>query len=169
MPPTPELPPSRAGQCSGRGAARPSSRRPRAVPGPRRQRRRAAGVEALGAWHGPVGRPAVRAVVRDARNRVLLVKCVDAVGHVWWARPGGGIGEGESAEQTLRRELDEELGLKNFELGPEIWTREHTFAWMGRILRQREGIYSVRVEGHDSAATNDLPAEGVHEVRWGTR
>ena len=124
--------------------------------------------KALRDWLEPVDRPAVRALVLDAENRVLLVKFVDAVGQIWWATPGGGIGEGESREETLRRELDEELGLKDFELGPEIWTREHTFAWMGRILRQREHIHLVRVDDFEPAPTIDLLAEGVHELRWWT-
>jgi 8-oxo-dGTP pyrophosphatase MutT (NUDIX family) len=124
--------------------------------------------EALQEWLEPVDRVAVRALVLDAQNRALLVKFVDLVRQAWWATPGGGIGKGESPEQTLRRELDEELGLKDFELGPEIWTREHTFAWMGRILRQREHIHFVKVERHEPVPTIDLRAEGVHELRWWT-
>ena len=124
--------------------------------------------EALRDWLEPFERPAVRALVLDAQNRVLLVKFVDAVGQAWWATPGGGVAEGESREQTLRRELREELGLRDFELGPEIWWREHTFTWMGRILRAHERIHLVRVERHHPAPEIDLKAEGVHEVRWWT-
>jgi double-stranded uracil-DNA glycosylase len=124
--------------------------------------------EALRDWLEPIERPAVRGLVLDAQDRVLLVKFVDAVGQVWWATPGGGIAEGESTEQTLRRELREELGLRDFELGPEIWWREHTFTWMGSILRAHERIHLVRVDEHEPAPELDLEAEGVHDVRWWT-
>jgi TDG/mug DNA glycosylase family protein len=124
--------------------------------------------EALRDWLEPVDRPAARALVLDAQERVLLVKFVDVVGQVWWATPGGGIAEDESREQAIRRELREEVGLTGFELGPEIWTREHTFAWAGRILHQREHIYLVRVDEHEPAPTIDLRAEQVHAVRWWT-
>ena len=49
-----------------------------------------------------------------------------------------------------------------------MWQREHVFAWAGRILRQRERIFLVRVDEHEPAPTVDLAAEQVHEVRWWT-
>ena len=123
---------------------------------------------ALRDWLEPVPRSAVRALVVDRDRRVLLVKFLDSMGQVWWATPGGGVDEGESWEQTLRRELGEELGLDEFEIGSEIWWREHVFAWFGRILRQHERIYLVHVDAHEPAPTIDLEAEGVYDVRWWT-
>ena len=122
----------------------------------------------LNAWLEPVDRAAVRALVLDRHDRVLLVQFRDDQGQVWWATPGGGIDDGESAEAAIRRELAEEAGLVDFELGPEIWRREHVFAWLGRILRQRERIFLVRVGEHEPAPTADLPAEQVFAVRWWT-
>ena len=123
---------------------------------------------ALRAWLVPVDRPAVRALVLDRSDRTLLVQFRDATGQIWWATPGGGLGTGESEVESLRRELAEEIGLVDLVLGPAIWTREHTFAWNGRILRQRERIYLVRVDEHLPAPTVDLRAEHVHELRWWT-
>jgi len=117
-------------------------------------------------WLEPVDRPAARALVLDRHDRVLLVQFRDEQGQVWWATPGGGLDERETPEAAIRRELAEEVGLRVFELGPEIWRREHVFAWMGRILRARERIFLVRVDEHEPAPTVDLAAEQVHGVRW---
>ncbi len=124
---------------------------------------------ALRDWVDPAERPAVRAVVVDRDERVLLVRFEHPLTREsWWATPGGGVDEGESDEDALRRELLEEAGLAEFEPGPLVWTRSHSFAWLGRLLRQRERIYLVRVGEHDVAPTVDLAAEAVAETRWWT-
>lgn len=124
---------------------------------------------ALRDWLDPVERQAVRGVVVDAKQRVLLVRFEHPVsGDSWWATTGGGVDEGESDEQALRRELREEAGLDVSEAGPVVHEREHTFPWDGRIIRQRERFYLVRVEVHQPAPTIDLRPEGVTELRWWT-
>ena len=124
---------------------------------------------ALRDWLEPVERIAVRALVLDEKRRTLLVQFRDDEGQVWWTTPGGGIDEGEDVESALRRELAEELGLDDFALGPELWTREHTFAWRGTIHRQRERIWLVEVARHEPVPRVDLAAELVVEVRWWTQ
>jgi TDG/mug DNA glycosylase family protein len=65
-------------------------------------------------------RESVRAAVVDEQNRILLLRYGDEYGD-WWVTPGGGRERGEDDEQTLRRELEEEVGLAEFVLGPLVW------------------------------------------------
>jgi TDG/mug DNA glycosylase family protein len=125
--------------------------------------------QALRAWIEPVPREAVRALVVDAEERVLLVRFENpATREVWWATPGGGVEPGERDLDTLRRELLEEAGLRDPELGPVVWEREHVLPWNRVLWRQRERFHLVRVERHEPAATIELAAEHVHGHRWWT-
>jgi TDG/mug DNA glycosylase family protein len=120
--------------------------------------------------HGLPPREAVRALVLDPADRVLLVRFDDELGR-WWSTPGGGIDPGESDRDALARELVEEVGLHDFELGPLIWTREHWLVDPARWGGQRERHYLVRTNAFDPApsfTSAELEAEGVHEARWFT-
>jgi double-stranded uracil-DNA glycosylase len=124
---------------------------------------------ALREWIEPVPREAVRALVVDAEERVLLMRFENpANGDVWWATPGGGVEPGESEEESLRRELLEEAGLRDPEIGPVVWVREHVLPWDRQLWRQRERFHLVRVERHEAEPTIDLVAEHVYGHRWWT-
>jgi G:T/U-mismatch repair DNA glycosylase/ADP-ribose pyrophosphatase YjhB (NUDIX family) len=123
--------------------------------------------ELAGRGTGKPLRPAVRALVVDADDRVLLTR-FDWPDKSVWAPPGGGIEPGETAEQAIVRELAEETGLIDLPLGPSIWTRDHWFADMAGWGGQSERIYLVRVEPFEPAPQLDLAAEKVAEIRWWT-
>jgi len=122
---------------------------------------------ALREWLEPVKREAVRALVVDRHDRVLLLRWERNAG-AWWIAPGGGLLEGESDDAGLRRELAEEVGLRDFDVGPLVYEYEHPLPSNGRLLHQCNRIYLVRVDEFDPAPTVDLAAEEVTDVRWWT-
>jgi 8-oxo-dGTP pyrophosphatase MutT (NUDIX family) len=114
-------------------------------------------------------RKAVRAVLIDPKERVLLVQFREPeTGARFWTTPGGGLDADETLEDALRRELREEAGLEEFEAGPIVWTRREVFRWAGQILDQRETFVLVAAPAFEVRPTVDLTAENVHGHRWWT-
>jgi TDG/mug DNA glycosylase family protein len=115
-------------------------------------------------------RPAVRAVVVDPALHVLLVRFAFPDKDVW-ASPGGGLELGETDEHAIRRELAEECRLREFELGPCIWMRDHWFLGMEGWGGQSERHYLVRTSSFDPKpdwSPMKLAAEGIAGQRWWT-
>jgi double-stranded uracil-DNA glycosylase len=118
-------------------------------------------------WLEPVERAAVRAVLVDSGERVLMMKW-QRPGAYWWILPGGGIEAGETDEQALRRELLEEAGLREFELGPLVLERTHVRPGSRRLIRQHDSFYLVRVDRIEVSPTIDMAAENMAGHRWWT-
>lgn len=116
-------------------------------------------------------RPAVRALVLTPDDEVLLARFVFPNGVEVWALPGGGLEDGESDDDALRRELHEELGLTDVEIGPHVWNREHIVPMRTGHDGQRDRIHLIRCDRFDPEPTigwKALQEEFVHELRWWT-
>ena len=115
-------------------------------------------------------RSAARALLLTPSQHILLVRFEFPAG-TRWALPGGGLDEGEDHVTALRRELNEEVGLHDVEIGPHIWTREHRIAFINGLWDgQREHIHLVQVpevfEPQPVLDWQTLNAEYLFELRW---
>jgi 8-oxo-dGTP diphosphatase len=116
-------------------------------------------------------RQAVRAVLVDPEQRVLLVR-FEFPTATRWALPGGGLERGEDHVNALRRELEEEVGLVDAPIGPYIWRRLHIVPFLsGEFDGQSERIYVVHSDAFEPAprlSWEEMNAEFVYELRWWT-
>jgi 8-oxo-dGTP diphosphatase len=114
-------------------------------------------------------RQGVRAVVLDDNDRILLVH-FEFPDWTLWATPGGGIESDESFEAAIRRELREEVGLVDVDLGPIIWERTHVFPF-AEFSGQYEKFFFVRTstsEINPALSPQELLAERLTASRWWT-
>ncbi len=81
-------------------------------------------------------REAARVILIDERSRVLLTAVRDPDDDVVvWIAPGGTVEQGETVEQTARRELAEEVdGPPDYLLSGPVWKRH----FLGRDARGKE-------------------------------
>lgn len=114
-----------------------------------------------------IEREAIRAILLTPANEVLLLRIQPPeAGECFWITPGGGLEAGESIEEGLRRELLEEVGLKEFAMGPLVWLREHIFDWDKQRYRQREQYYVVQVPRFEPQVADVIEARHIARFRW---
>lgn len=121
-------------------------------------------------------RHCVRLIVANHRSHVLLLKhrYEDVVVPImpklgaFWLMPGGGIEQGESAEQACHRELWEETGLHARRISPCLWTHELHIVVRGEDVLNCDQYYLVEVESHRVSWENAQPDEheAFLEYRW---
>lgn len=119
-------------------------------------------------------RAAARVLLIDPERRLLLMKgrlasAPAAAGE--WFTIGGGLEAGESVEAAARREIAEEAGFLEAELGPVVWRREGRLALQpGELMLIRESYIVARCAGGEPSRAGWLPHEQalIDDIRWWT-
>ncbi len=117
-------------------------------------------------------RPAARVVVLDSSSRIFLMKGSDPMrpeNGTWWEIPGGGMEPGEQSEDAARRELYEECGFSDVEVGPCIWTQYVEFDFAMYHFKSDERIhiaYSSTSSEWDPKGLEALEAAAFEDGRW---
>ena len=119
-------------------------------------------------------RAIARALVLDPQDRLLLIayeaqRDVDPSRpglRAFWFMPGGGIEAGETPEAALRRELEEEIGVRDAAVGPWVARCEGPFVLFATPRFAQEAYAVVRlptseVDTARLAETEDNPVLGV--------
>ena len=80
-------------------------------------------------------------------QRVLLIQAQDPASDFRvWVTPGGGIESNEDAETCLRREILEETGISQVNVGPLIWHYHPTIEWGDQVYSLDEDFYFVPIK-----------------------
>lgn len=124
-----------------------------------------------GAFGGGL-RKVARLVLLDPQDRILLLHGhePDDPANNWWFTPGGGLEGDETREEAARRELVEETGITEVELGPVLWRRRCSFPFAGRRWDQDEWYYLARTTQTATGATGltELERRSLRGARWWT-
>jgi 8-oxo-dGTP pyrophosphatase MutT (NUDIX family) len=125
-------------------------------------------------YDGPADevRKVARVVLLDPDDRILLLHGhePDDPADDWWFTPGGGLEGDETRAQAALRELAEETGITEVELGPVLWRRRCSFPFAGRRWDQDEWYYLARTAqtATEPAALTELERRSVVGARWWT-
>ncbi|MEV7568290.1 NUDIX hydrolase [Streptomyces tanashiensis] len=157
------------------GTARGAAPEPGSGTGPVRASLPGPGSESgAGSGAASVRRRVARVVLLDPDDRILLMHGYepDHPDDSWWFTPGGGLEGDETREEAALRELAEETGITEVELGPVLWKRYCSFPFDGRRWDQDEWYYLARTRGTEAAprpqALTELETRSLAGLRWWT-
>ena len=115
-------------------------------------------------------RQAARVVLLNREGHVLLLSARDLADRQkppWWEIPGGGIDPHESSADAARRELHEETGITDVEVGPCVWVQHSVFSFGGFQFDQHERIHVAWCDGVDVSTIEPAGLEVLEALAFG--
>src|SRR5215472_5406574 len=116
-----------------------------------------------------------RVLLFDPGDRILLMKGRlpgNPSGPAFWFTIGGEREAGESVEAAAAREIVEETGLADAELGPVVWESEALIAFgeRGETIHFKEAYVVARTTGGPLSRAGWMPGERelIDDLRWWT-
>ena len=115
-------------------------------------------------------RRAVKVLLLDEANRLLLLRGSEDGHRHFWFPVGGGIDADEEAEAACLREIAEETGRREVRLGHEVWRRDTVYQWRGEQTRVGERWFLAWTEhfAPTGAGMTDDEQDYVTGFRWWT-
>ena len=126
----------------------------------------------VNAW--TLRRHAARVILLDPNGRVFLINSADpadASKAPWWEIPGGGIDPGEPSDRAVARELVEEAGITDADVGPVVYTQYVEFSFGGYDFEQDEVLHvawTTQIEIAKPQGLEYLEALAFRGARWWT-
>lgn len=99
------------------------------------------GEEWPGTWSGRI-RVAARAVIRHDERILCIAAREPGTDDDFWFLPGGGVEFGETNEEAVRREVDEEFGIELVRVRL-LGVLENRFTWVDDPYHTIEMVYEV--------------------------
>ncbi len=115
----------------------------------------------------------VGAIVLNKQNRVFVGKRKDNPVNKW-QMPQGGVNDGEKLIDAMKRELEEETGIKNIKILKEVngWSEYELpdyllgRIWKGKYRGQKQKWFVVRFLGNDSEINLKTSRPEFIEWQW---
>ena len=115
----------------------------------------------------------VGAIVLNKQNRVFVGKRKDNPVNKW-QMPQGGVNDGEKLIDAMKRELEEETGIKNIKILKEVngWSEYELpdyllgRIWKGKYRGQKQKWFVVRFLGNDSEINLKTSKPEFIEWQW---
>ncbi len=118
-------------------------------------------------------RPCARTVLLDREGRIFLIRAEDPVDPYkpeWLEIPGGGMGHTEESGHAALRELHEETGIPDVEMGPCVWTQQTEYTFAGYHFEADDFIHVAWCDGgaYNPKGLEALEAAAFQGADWWT-